>query len=53
MRQQRVKDAEIGVSQGGRFLGKIQEVSDQNVHQDAEIISIKIFIRRRGRKDEI
>lgn len=35
MRKERVKDAEIGVAKGGSVLGKVKQVPNQYVNQNA------------------
>ena len=48
-----MEDPEIGVSEGGGFVGEVEEVADHDVHEDVEIVGVKVFLGRGCGEDEI
>lgn len=46
MREQRVKNAEVGVAEGGGVRREIEEITDHYIHKNAEIVSIEVFVSR-------
>lgn len=41
------------MSQGGRLLGQVEEVPDENIDEDMEVVCVKVFVGARGGEDEI
>lgn len=44
MCKKRIKNAEVCMAEGASGEGKIQEVADDNVDEDAEVIGVKVFV---------
>lgn len=53
MCQQRVQNTKISMSQCRRLLRQVEEVADQDIHQNVQIIGEEIFISAWGGKDQI
>lgn len=39
-----VENAQVGVTQGSRLVGEVEEVADHDIHKDAEVVGVEIFI---------
>lgn len=53
MREQGVKNAEIGMAERGGIGREVEEITNHDIHKDAEIIGIEIFVSRACREEEI
>lgn len=51
--KQRVKNAEVGVAEGGGIRREVEEITDHNIHKDVEIVGIEVFVGRVGCEEEI
>ena len=53
MCEQGVKNAEIGMAERGGIRWEVKEITDHDIHKDAEIIGIEIFVSRACGEEEI
>ena len=42
--QERVEDAEVGVTEGAGGEGEVQKIADDDVDQDAKVVGVKVFV---------
>lgn len=53
MCEQRVQNTKIGMPQCSCLLGQVEKVTDQDIHQNMQIIGEEIFIGAGGGEDQI
>ena len=53
MREKRVEDTEVGVAEGGGIGGEVEEVTDHDINENAEVVSIEVFVGRAGCEEEV
>ena len=51
--EQRVEDAQVGVAQSGGGEGQVEQVADHDVHQDAEVVGVEVFVGGLGGEEEV
>ena len=53
MGEQGVKDSKVGMTECGRFFREIQEVTDDDVNENAQVVGIEVLIGRASGEKEI
>lgn len=53
VRQQGVEHPQIGMAQCRCILGQIKQVSNQNVHEDVQVVGVEVFVGWRGGEEQV
>ena len=53
VRQKRIEDAEVGMAEGGRAEGQVEEVADHDIDENTEVVCVKVFVCGWGGKEEV
>ena len=51
--KQGIKDTEVGMAKSRRREGKVEEIPDHDVDQNAEVVSVKILVGLWGGEEEV
>lgn len=51
--EQRIENAQVGMSKCHGVLWQIEKISNENVYKHSKIVRIEVFVRRRSGEEEI